>query len=88
MIHRIFTVHDNAIDAFLRPFFAITSGEAERIFTDTINDVSSPFNRHPADYTLFEVGTYDDATAIIVSDSPRSIGNALTFLQKDPDDAS
>lgn len=88
MIHRIFTVYDNAVEAYLRPFFAMTSGEAERIFRDTINDSASPFSRHPADYSLFEIGTYDDVSATIVPDSPRSLGNALTFVNKDPNDAS
>jgi len=85
MIHRMFTIYDSKTEAYLRPFYCLTAGEAERTFGDTCNDPSTLFYRHPGDYTLFEIGTFDDATSVIVGDSPRNLGTALNFKKDDQD---
>ncbi len=82
MITRIFTVYDEKTEAYLSPFFAMTAGEAERKFSDAVNDPSSMFNKHAADFTLFMIGTFDDSTALIVIDTPNNLCNAITLLQE------
>lgn len=59
---KIFTVHDSKVGAYLQPFFMRSRGEAIRAFITVVNDRQSQFYSHPEDYTLFEVGTYDDQT--------------------------
>lgn len=55
-----------------RPFFAVSSGSAIRGFTDEVNTVSeSTLYKHPDDFQLFEVGSFEDSTgAIVVLDVP------------------
>ena len=60
MNHRIFVVFDSKAVAFLPPFFMPEAGQAVRVFSDMVNDDSHAFGKHPEDYTLFEIGTFDD----------------------------
>ena len=64
-ILKIFTVFDEKAESYMQPFYMQTTGAAIRAFEDTCNDPASAFNKHPADYTLFEVGTFDDHNAEI-----------------------
>lgn len=75
MQYVIVTIKDRAIDAFLRPFFAIARGQAARIFTDEVNNQQSEMHKHPEDYDLYFLGTWDDATAKFdqVHDAPQLI---------------
>ena len=54
----IVAVHDQAADAFMRPFFVPSIGMAIRSFTDEVNRADSEMNRHPGDYTLHELGVF------------------------------
>lgn len=67
MILYICAVRDRAVDAFGQPFFCKHQNEAVRSFTDEVNREGSVFYAHPDDYDLYSIGTYDDATAAVVS---------------------
>ncbi len=76
-----FTVRDSAAEAFMRPFFAQSKGAAIRSFADQVNDTDgNPIWQHPEDYTLFELGTFDELTGFLKVHEPRSLGNGSTFL--------
>ncbi len=48
-----------------------------------MQDKNSAIGKHPQDFTLFEIGEYDDSTAKITTyDAPVSLGVAIEFLQK------
>ncbi len=80
MIHQMFTVFDSKAEAYLPPFYMQTRGAAIRAFQDTVNDPNHAFNKHPADYTLFIIGEFDDSTAAFnIHDVRKSCGNALEF---------
>jgi len=75
-----FTIRDSASEAFMRPFFAQSKGSAIRSFSDMVNGSDHPISDHPADYTLFEVGEFDEMTGLLKVHEPRSLGNGATFL--------
>lgn len=75
---RGYSVFDSKAEAYLRPFFAPTRGLAIRSFADAINDKASDMAKHAADYTLFEIGEFDDSTGLLTS-KLESLGNALTY---------
>jgi hypothetical protein len=60
MIHNIFSVYDNKAEAFLPPFVLPKHEMAIRTFADSINNPETQLFLHPADYTLFTLGTFDD----------------------------
>lgn len=67
---KAYTVFDAAIEAYARPFFAQTDGEAIRSFSDESVRAGSQINSHPEDYSLWRIGTYDDNTAVLESVTP------------------
>lgn len=81
MLMKVFSIFDIKAGAFDRPFFAQTVGIAIRSFTDAINDKNSPFNKYPDDFTLFELGEFDDSSGIITAlPAPQSVGNAIQYI--------
>ena len=65
--HRVFAVYDNAAGAYLQPFFMTTIGLAIRAFEGAATDQNHQFFNHAGDYTLFEIGTFDEVTGELVS---------------------
>ncbi len=81
MNDRIFTVYDSKIEAFMSPFYSRTMQQALRSFTDTCKSADHAFNKHPEDYTLFELGSFDDNTAKFeIHETPISIAIAIEVI--------
>lgn len=81
MIYKVFSVHDSAADAYLPPWFCRTVGEATRSFEEAANDVNHSFGRHPSDFTLFELGEFDDETGMIsMLKTSSNLGKALDYV--------
>lgn len=59
---QVFAVKDRALEAHMTPWFAQTTGQAIRMFSDEINNPQSPMNKHPDDYDLWHLGSWDDKT--------------------------
>lgn len=78
MLIKIFTVYDSKIEAYLPPFYEQSTGAAVRAFAEASNEKDHQFNKYPADFTLFQIGTYEDSTALIESfTSFTNLGTAL-----------
>lgn len=62
MTQKVFAVRDAKACAFMQPFFSTTRGSALRAFTDVVNDdpARSPIAKHPDDYSLYEIGEFND----------------------------
>ena len=80
MKHKIFTIHDVKADAYFPPFYLPNKSMAIRQFGDMVNDENSQISKHPADYTLFELGEWDDNNADFVELTKNSLGNGVEFL--------
>lgn len=59
---KVFVVHDSKAEAYGMPMFMDSTGVAMRSFTDEVNrtDGQSMVAQHPEDFTLFEIGQYDE----------------------------
>lgn len=66
----IYSIFDKGIEAYLRPFTMQAHGQAIRSFLDEVNNDSSPISKHPEDYTLFFIGTWNESNAEIVTQEP------------------
>lgn len=64
MIYQLVSVYDKATGAHGRPIFVATTGQAIRSFQDEINRPApdNEMNRHPDDFRLYHLGTFDDST--------------------------
>lgn len=78
-------IYDKKVQAYNKPFVTRTKGEATRIFTDEINRQADDniFNKHPEDYYLAFLGTYDDETGEITQtkDMKHETIQAITLKQ-------
>lgn len=79
---KIFTVFDSKAEAYLQPFFARTNGEAVRSFTEAANDSGHNFCKYSGDFTLFEIGEYDETTGNITPlKAHQNLGKGSDFKQ-------
>lgn len=62
MMLKIFAVYDSQLGAFFTPFFMAHEALAKRAFRAIANDPASQICQHPQDFTLFELGEWNDAT--------------------------
>lgn len=77
-------VFDSKVGAFMPPFFTRSRGEAIRSFQDAVNREGSNFKAHAGDYTLFELGSWDDLNAkFVLHETPHSLGLAIEFIDKE-----
>lgn len=82
MIRKIFSIRDSKVGAYNLPFVAHTEGEAARMLQRAAKTPNHDVNMFPADYDLFELGSFDDATGKYTNlDAPKHIANALTSLE-------
>lgn len=79
----IYALFDSQIAAFAQPYFSPTNGSALRAFSDHVNDKNSPVNKHPGDYSVYQLGSYDDQTGEIQPVKPARIGTAVEYLNKE-----
>lgn len=78
----IFSVHDQKAEAFIQPFYAPNVAMAIRMFSTAANDPSTQFAQNPGDYTLFEIGRFDQDTGEILSaGTPINHGLAIQHQQ-------
>jgi len=80
---KIYAVYDNKVESYLNPFTMRTRGEAVRSWADVVNDDKTQFHKHPADFTLMEIGEFDQDTGQLQNNAngPQSVGVALEFLK-------
>ena len=81
MNHLLFTVYDEKAEIFLPPFFVPTIGLATRAFADCVNAPDHQFGKHPHDYSLFQLGHFDDHTAEMVAADKKSLGNGVEYVE-------
>lgn len=80
---RVFTVFDSKAAAYLPPFFMGEMGAATRAFKDCANDPSHAFGKHPEDYMLFCLGTFDDSTALFeLLPAKFAVAGALELVER------
>lgn len=80
MQHKIFAVYDEKAAAYLPPFFAHQTAMAERSFTAAAMQEGHNFNTWAHDYTLFELGTWDDDGAgFNLYEAKKPLGTAAEY---------
>lgn len=77
---KIFTIFDGKANAYLRPFSLPNAAHAIREISEVMQQPTGPFSDYPEDFTLFEVGEFDDETGEVqplLKHEP--LGNLLRF---------
>ena len=81
----IYSVYDIKTKVFGQPNFMLNKGAALRAWQDAANDQQSNIGKHPADYTMFEIGEWDDETGQVKMHPTKiNLGTALEFKRNEP----
>lgn len=60
MITSVFAVYDLKAKAFMQPFFSPMVATGIRAFSVAVNDPTTLISKHPEDFVLFHLGSFDD----------------------------
>lgn len=80
MVLTALSVYDEKARFFDLPFYSLTNGEGMRLFEDAVNDSQTRLFLHPEDYKLYQIGSFDNSTGLLVSlDVPLLLCSASQF---------
>lgn len=76
----VYTIRDAKVGAYAQPYFSPTHGSAIRAFADHVNETGTAANKHPEDFSLYVISTYDDQAGTIDGHPPQHLGEAAEYL--------
>lgn len=83
MKYKSFAVYDGLAEVFSHPFHTFNKATAIRGFTEQVNNPESQFAKHPTDFSLHEVGEFDDKNGMMTPlTAPLRVGLASEFLRE------
>lgn len=59
---KVYSVYDSKAEAFKPPFVAVSRGVAVRMIRAAAMDEATELHKFGADFTLFEIGEFDERT--------------------------
>ena len=78
MTYFTFSIYDSKAKNYHIPYNLKNEAVAVREFADIVNDPKSSIYKHPEDYTLFKIGTWDDHDAKFKLEStPKSLAKGV-----------
>ncbi|WNK13348.1 MAG: nonstructural protein [Microvirus sp.] len=82
MTFEVCSVFDSATDSYGRPFLVPHVGQAVRSFTDEARNPESDIAKHPGDFTLFHLCSFDDRFGRFTEDAvPRVLIRAADIIK-------
>lgn len=84
MVLKAFAVFDTKAGSFLAPVFMPAVGMMTRAFSDAVNNPQHDFSKHPEDYRLANIGSFDvDSGRLESPGSPEWIGFGTDFIRRE-----
>lgn len=84
MIKKLFSVYDSKSGVYSAPFMEHSNASGIRAFETGCKDKNTMMFSYPQDYTLFELGTFDDQTAKYeLLATPKSLVMAQELVAKE-----
>lgn len=81
MIKRMFAIYDAKTQVYHPPFMAHNEQDAMRQVLEVISEGRNMISKYPADYTLVEVGSFDDSKGIVTGSDCAKIIIQLDVLK-------
>jgi len=86
MKSKMYVIYDSKMEAYMSPWLMPARGAAIRNFMEAAKDSQSQVCKHPGDFTLFEIGEFDDATGIVtMHKAHENLGTALDIVGSEAD---
>lgn len=85
MITRMYAVYDVKSLTYAPPFLAQTDGVAVRMLKEAVDDNTTMVGRHPADFKLYCIASFDDQRGLIMSkEPPEHVVDAVALVSIQP----
>lgn len=82
MIKFLYSVYDSKARAYGNPFVSVRQELAVRDFTTAVRDKDTNLSKYPEDFTLVEIGEFDDETCVFtLYQNPIPLGLASQFKE-------
>nr|UXQ88119.1 MAG: nonstructural protein [Microvirus sp.] len=78
-----YTIYDVASGVYMRPFFSQADGQAIRGFKDIATDAEHEIGKHPEDYTLYRIGSFNDTSGKMEGENLEKLSTGLQCVHKD-----
>jgi len=75
-----YTIYDVASGVYMRPFFSQADGQAVRGFKDIACDADHEVGKHPEDYTLYRIGSFNDTTGKMAGEELEKLATGLEMV--------
>lgn len=83
MKYKTFAVFDSKAGVFSHQWNSHNAATAVRRFAEDVNNEQHPVAKHPEDFTLFEIGEYDEEKGLMTSlATPHSLGLASEHVNR------
>lgn len=83
MKQEVFAIYDSAAAIYNMPVFMPTIAMARRIFDDQVKREGSELAKHPEDFILYHLGTYDQTLGKFMNlKEPTRVASALDYVEK------
>lgn len=83
MISNCYSLYDAKALTYSPPFLASAHGQAVRMVMELAQDANTTVGRHPADFTLYCVGQFNDATgSMLPADVREHISDVLALVPR------
>lgn len=79
---QMFCIYDCKMELYLSPFTAINAAVAAREFETAVMTPNHNFNQHPDDYSLWEIGEFDQQSAAVGSAVLRNVVQAHHIMAR------
>lgn len=77
---KMYSIYDSKSESYQQPVFAQTRGVVIRSLSQACADVNHDFHKFAADFTLFEIGEFDERTGMITPHaSKENLGCLIEF---------
>ena len=80
---KIYAVFDDKARVYGTPQFMLTDGIAIRTLADVVKEPSSMIAKHPEDFSMYELGSYDEASGKITAhENPVFLIRAVSLIEE------
>lgn len=80
-----YTLHDVKAVSYSPPFFCANDAIAKRMLLDLVSDPDTMPGRHPSDFKLYKIGTFDEGNAALMPlNIPEHVVDAIALAPAPP----
>lgn len=80
---RMYTIYDTKAEWYDDPRCIRTDGEARRAFEELAKDPNSKITKHPEDFLLYRIGSWDAENGVFTPEPGTCIAKAIEFNKGD-----